>query len=255
MTPILAIQSGVFYEDQTQDTGSIIRQYFPEAVSVTDAEVVLGSSWATTPLFGGPFRGSLTLASRLHRRFPYANAQNWAPTFRKEIVSKDYIILDAASILERGYLDQPKFIKPCMGTKVFSGNVFSRNSFETEFQFMTVNRNISPTTLCLVASPIVLGREWRLIFVNNRFSSSSQYMDEGHLHVTNATPPAVIQFGERISTTPYFTNIFDFVLDIAETPDGLGLVEINAFETSSFYAADLDKVYKDWATELQIIQE
>jgi hypothetical protein len=71
-------------------------------------------------------------------------------------------------------------------------------------------------------------------------------MKDGELELNPHVPRDVWEFAETVGRDPFFLNTFDFVIDIAETPEGLKLVEVNAFETASFYAADLKTVYKIW---------
>ena len=260
----LLLQRDLFTEDEHQDTEAIIRKELGETgidiVVVPDDEVMMGSDRIKS--HQGPFRGSLTLAQRLGRKFDYANAANWAPALRSYLVSKDYIFLDAASTLERFqqrdtgsglWGREALFIRPTSGNKAFSGNVYSTGKFTQEFRFMTVNKNIDPCTLCMVASPIMLGREWRLIFVNNKLVGWSQYMLDGVLSLSGPeqVPSEVLELGSLLAQKDYFLNVFDFVIDIAETSDGLRVLEVNAFETASFYAADLGKVYAKWGEALK----
>lgn len=64
-------------------------------------------------------------------------------------------------------------------------------------------------------------------------------------------PSEVLELGSLLAQKDYFLNVFDFVIDIAETSDGLRVLEVNAFETASFYAADLGKVYAKWGEALK----
>lgn len=249
----LILQKDVFTEDENHETETIIRKYFPKIEIISDKDIMLGLNKYCHPSFCGPFRGSLALASLLGRKFQYTNALRWAPAFQKEIVSKDFAFLDATSIYKRDLLATPLFVRPVDGFKAFGGNVFTKETFKNEFMFMTVNKNIDPYITCLYASPVPLKREWRLIFINNHYSSGSQYMEEGQLSLKTEIPSEVVEFTKKIAKTYYFQNIFEFVIDVAETPDGIRLLEINAFETASFYKADLEKVYSDWANALNSI--
>jgi guanosine-3',5'-bis(diphosphate) 3'-pyrophosphohydrolase len=50
----------------------------------------------------------------------------------------------------------------------------------------------------------------------------------------------------EVARDSYFLNVPDFVLDFAPHEGGPKLVEVNAVETSSFYGADLEAVYRAW---------
>ena len=246
----LLLQKDTFTEDELGDTEAVIRRYFDVKI-VRDETVVFAEKIS---LNGGVFRGTLALAAKVGKRFPWADALVWAPAFRESLVSKPFLFLDAAGILAapKGLLpfSWPLFVRPTSGFKTFSGNVFTRESFDREFQFLVKTRNGDPFTVCMLAEPRTIKREWRTIFVNNEYSSGSQYMLGGEKVLQPGVPDEIVAFAREISKSPYFQNVFDFTLDIADTDRGLGMLEVNGFETASFYAADLDKVYSDWARAL-----
>ena len=114
---------------------------------------------------------------------------------------------------------------------------------------MVKNKNVDPFTMCMYSPSRFIKTEWRCIFVNGEYVSGSQYMTRGELDVSSTVPQNVINRAIDISKESYFTNVFDFVIDIGEVEDEfdgeeLKLIEVNAIETCSFYAADLHKVYK-----------
>lgn len=122
-----------------------------------------------------------------------------------------------------------------------------QNLFESEYNFTVRNKNISPDLICMVSEPKNIGREWRTIFINGEYVSGSQYMKNGELDIVKEIPEEVVNYAKRLAEDDYFLNIFEFVIDVAELDYRLALVEINGFETASFYGADLDLVYKTWS--------
>jgi ATP-grasp domain, R2K clade family 3 len=255
----MILQKDVFYEDKVLETESVIKKHFPAVKVVPDEDIMVGN---VPKNYAGPFRGSLFLATRLGlaKRFDFCNAIKWAPPLREMMISKDFFFQDAYHLGESfDRLEQKKdgklFIRPTKGNKVFSGNVFDKETFKNEFEFFTKNKNESPYTLCMVASPKHIEREWRVIYAGGKYCGASQYMVRGEIDVKADVPPKVIKFAEEITKKDYFQNIFDFVIDIGETDDTkenpqLGLIEINGLETASFYAADLDQIYSTWASSL-----
>lgn len=193
------------------------------------------------------FRGSLFLASRLHRRFEFASAVEFYPPFRKELLSPSFFFLDAPGILETN--QWPLFIRPTRGDKAFAGGVFSRKKFEEELAYLTQNKNYNIHTLCVAAPPNPPAIEWRCVFVNGQYVSGSQYMVDGDKVLSPGVPPDVESYAKNLAGNAYFINIFDFVLDIARLPSSeLRLIEVNAFETSDFYSSDLLAIYSAWSS-------
>jgi len=240
----MILQKGVFSEDKFQDTEKIIRTYFSDVQIVSDIQITLNE----LPPFNchTPFRGAMTLAARMNRSYTFADATKWAPAFRKEILSSDYKFLDAANINDN-FPVGPNFVRPTAGNKSFSGNIYTAYTFHNEYQFLTINKNEDPFTLCMISTKKIIHKEWRTIFIDGEYCSGSQYMQDGNLNVSSIVPTDVVAYAVKLSKDPYFQNIFEFVIDIAETYNGYKMLEVNGFETASFYDADLDKIYQTWS--------
>lgn len=243
--PTLLLQSDVFPEEATPEAEGLIRAAFsPCPVQIVpDREVVEGSPRLRS--HDGPFRGSLNMAMRMGRLFDFTNAQYWAPALRHRILSEDYYFLDAASVLDR-FPSSPSrlFVRPASGFKAFRAAIYNRESFADEIRAL----NLDPTIICLVATPMgePPSLEWRMIFLNRILVGSSQYMENSVVSLSSGAPEEVALAALTTALDPYFLNVPDFVLDFALTPDGLKLVEVNAFETSSFYASDQSAIFKAW---------
>ena len=74
-------------------------------------------------------------------------------------------------------------------------------------------------------------------------------MSNDALDVAPEVPQEVIDFANTIAKHDYFINNWDFALDVGLVNGVYKLVEINGFETASFYAADLAKIYGAWARQ------
>ncbi len=237
----LLVQKDVFSEDEYFAPLPIIQKYFD--VALISDEAIMRNEIPKVDIF----RGSLALAKKLGRKYEYANALSFMPRFRDKLVCPDVVFTDLEDIKSKLQEDDPRFVRPVSGFKEFSGNVFTKESFESEYNFAVKNKNLDKGLICAVADPVKIGREWRAIFIDNKFVSGSQYMENGELNIIQEIPENVVEFAKKIAGDDYFLNTFEFVIDIAEIPDRLALIEVNAFETASFYGADLDLIYKTWS--------
>ncbi len=202
------------------------------------------------------YRSSIAVAKRNKIFEKFTNALEWAGKLRKELVSSsfnfqtlDYIIEEWESNLDDDYYENEvvnsrRFIRPVSGDKLFAGNVFSIKSFQNEIDFL-MQKNVDAYTLCMVSSPKIIKEEYRLIFIDGNYISGSQYMKSGELNVLPEVPNEVIDYAKKIhkeySLPPWV------VLDIGIVYGKPKVIELNQIETSSFYDADLDKIYKTWA--------
>lgn len=266
MKPKILLQTDLFTEDEHTDTQEIISHYFdikkvgddwPIRYDDVKRELDGGGYSSGVNLYPSSIdfikpkavRVCLGLARRLYgdKHFEYANALKWAPYFRDELVNFDYKITDLQDMIkyrESYPISYPKFIRPVSPFKEFSGNVYTKKEFQKEYDFYINNRNGDKFLICLISQYIKIDKEWRCIFINNEYVSGSQYMVNGELNLSPIVPPDVIKKAKELAADAYFQNIFDFVLDIGEVDGIMKLIEVNAFETASFYAADLDKIYR-----------
>lgn len=241
----MIVEPDLFWEDIADPLATFhaVRKHFPHTESVTQDKFYRIAQ-------GGKFRGSLALAMLRGEKFDYANAMKWLPYFRKEAVSRDAVFVDMAYAESLLHFNQ-KFMRPVSPMKEFSGDIFNRQKLRREIAFLTQNKNLHPhEIMCLVAAPVAIKTEWRCVFVNNKYVSGSQYMTNGQLDVNRLVPDNVREYAQFLAAKPYFQNIFECILDIGAVEKQLKLVEVNGFETSSFYAADLDAIYSAWADSL-----
>lgn len=245
--PLILLETDLFTEDELQDTREVISKYFQvEPVSLAIA------LYHREGLQRCVKRCSLQVAAQLGHKFEYADVLNWMPVFRRHTVSPSstfFVELEYIKDYKDSSSFKSTFIRPVSPFKTFSGQVFaSRDKFVEEYNFMVRNKNVDPKLLCMVSDAKQIDQEYRCIFINNEHVSSSKYMDKGQPSIEPSVPERVIDFAKMLSKNTYFQNVFNFVIDVGVCNDTLYMIEVNAFETASFYAADLDLVYKTLAT-------
>ena len=242
------IQPNLFWEDENR-TPNIIEAANWFKVNALDSDI-RHTVRITHKIESRLFRGSCDFARRLGYKYEYANALKWLPVFRNQSVNRDAYFTDAENarlaITWRG----ERFIRPVAPFKDFAGQVFDYGKFDTELAHLQQNKNLAATEIiCVVAAPVEIEREWRCIFVDNEYVGGSRYMSNDALDVAPEVPQEVIDFANTIAKHDYFINNWDFALDVGLVNGVYKLVEINGFETASFYAADLAKIYGAWARQ------
>jgi hypothetical protein len=96
--------------------------------------------------------------------------------------------------------------------------------------------------LVVVAAPLEIGREWRLVVAGDRIVAGSQYSVEGSKCVEPGCPAEVKDFAVSMLTEVPWRPDPIFMLDIAESDGRLWLVELNGFSCSWLYACDVGAV-------------
>lgn len=153
-----------------------------------------------------------------------------------------------------GPIVQPCFVRPVHDTKGFTGRVFDDPSWQ-EFRdgvLSVVNDFlkpiVTPQDVIMVCSVKEIWSETRTWIVDGRLVTASGYKIGT---IKRYTPPD--QVDDRI--TAFAQACADrwcpnaaFVLDVADTPQGLKIVEINNLNAAGFYRADMQKLVVALAT-------
>ncbi len=252
--PSIHIQPDLFWEDEHRTPNSVeAANYFKVAIR-SDEEIM--SPDFLRPYRGHVMRGSMTMAQKCGVTFGFAHVDKWLPKFREIAVNDEAVFVDMKYAQTIIATEGDKYLRPLSPFKEFAGQLFSIEQIDKEVAWLKQGKNINAEELMCAISPArYINREWRCIFVDNKYVGGSQYMQSHELEVSPEVPERVIEFAQSIAADSYFTNIFDFVLDVGEcynvyNATELKLVELNGFETASFYAADLAKIYSAWAKSL-----
>jgi len=244
----LVYQPDIFWEDRDGKALEAASKYFQIVQPPKDCFVRGAYEEGDFSLM----RGSLDLVRRSGRKFDFARADKWLPTFREHCISDGAYFTDlehAGAIIRK---EGAKFLRSVSPFKELAGDVFDYERFKTESAYQ-ISKNVKPSELIVVvAEPVHIVEEYRFIFVNNKLVGESQYMSSGELDVQPYVPDGAREVVEFIGGSNYWANVFDWVLDIGRVGNEYKLVEINGFETSSFYAADCNAIFKAWAESLEM---
>ena len=143
------------------------------------------------------------------------------------------------------------FVRPVLDSKTFNGEVKSKYDFKDWRQsimfmeeFMTDELvdipMLNKDTIIAVSSAKKIYSEYRLFIVNQKVVTASQYQLGGELVTTADFDRRVIRFAQGMIQS--WIPAAAYVMDIADTPDGLKVIEMNNINSSGFYAADPQKI-------------
>jgi len=136
--------------------------------------------------------------------------------------------------------DMPRmWIRSVSGSKNFSGGVFTKDEYTAELQYLEQK---CPDINLVVSTPKIIGCEWRIIIIDDKIISASQYMDAGTPVYSSDVPKEVLKFAESWRLHNAFAASGSYVLDICEHNESLKVVEINNLLTSGWYSCDVEKV-------------
>jgi hypothetical protein len=161
---------------------------------------------------------------------------------------KDHM-LNADAVVSRFedvvFIEDEMFIRPIQDSKVFAGGVFEREDFKGWQTRICVLRHdtgttISPDTLVQVCRLKKIYSEHRFWIVKGEIVTASTYKIGNKIHYADSVDEQFYEYvRERVAE---WQPLEAFVIDVADTSDGIKIVEINTLNSSGYYAGDMQKL-------------
>ena len=201
--------------------------------------------------------GSVGLVLKLYQSDYFSHSVDYDPIkfqfntmlkqYQDKVLNNDAKILPFKDItIEK----EPLFIKPNRGLKIFNGKLMYPNYFK-ELKKRVINNkmNFNENELMVVSSKKFINKEYRLFIVNNEIITACQTMEYSYLNLNEFVPEEVFKFAKDLINIWIPSN--NFVLDVAKTPKGLKVVEINCINSSGPYLCDMKKVISALSLQYQ----
>lgn len=131
------------------------------------------------------------------------------------------------------------FIRPNSSQKIFSGCIL--NSWEDELSAMRQTTSVTDDTIVVLSAPQEILSEHRLFVVNREVVAATQYQKNGAVDLSSSSPQAAWDVAQHMADLEWQPDIA-YVCDVAITPNGAKIVELNAISTSGWYLADIPKL-------------
>jgi len=187
-----------------------------------------------------------------------ATAKGWTPgtflnenfTFSKQLLWWSFAMLNCDSVVCKlsyvPFQKEPFFIRPNDDGKSFAGEVMDWPSF-LEWTLGGVfllkpedQPTVTADTIVMVSPKKKIYSETRCWIVDEKVVTASQYKVGTLVKSSDKVDERVIKFAEKQA------NIWSphraYVMDVADTPEGLKIIEVNNLNSSGFYAADVQKL-------------
>jgi hypothetical protein len=102
------------------------------------------------------------------------------------------------------------------------------------------SRQMSGDTLVMVSDPVQIYSETRTWVVKGEVVTASEYKRGNKSHQSSTVEPRIIEFAQARASE--WSPNEAYCLDVADTPNGLKIVEVNCLNASGFYKADMSKL-------------
>ena len=164
----------------------------------------------------------------------------WKERYQGLLLNEDGTIEEFGKLKPK----EPIFIRPCSDHKTFAGFVIEPDKMQSwQVQILGISdgyATLTPETLVLSATPKVILSEVRFFIVDGQVITGSTYKVGLYPHYSPEYHETARAFAEAAARL--WQPDQAFVLDIALTPDGPKIIEINCLTSSGFYEADVDSL-------------
>jgi hypothetical protein len=137
------------------------------------------------------------------------------------------------------------FLRPSADDKCFSGRVVSHAEYLAWRRGVVDlgedrGDGLTSSTPVMACTPKEIFREYRLWVVDGVVVTSSLYLEGSRVVYRRGADEPVLAFAEGLISS--WVPAEAFCLDVAETPEGYRVVEVNNINSAGLYAADVSKL-------------
>lgn len=137
------------------------------------------------------------------------------------------------------------FLRPALDTKAFAGEVMTWDdlvNLRTNVQALDGEPDVTlrPQDRVVMAPLKTVYAEYRFFVVDGRLVARSRYKQHDRLAVSPEVPAHVSAFAD--ACVQRWQPSRAFAIDVAETDEGLRVVEFNAMNSAGFYACDIGAI-------------
>jgi len=128
------------------------------------------------------------------------------------------------------------FVRPNSSQKIFAGCLLSE--WESELAALQQTSSVTDETIVVLSAPQTILSEHRLFVVNREVITATQYQKNGEVCLSSTSPSDAWEVAHLMAANTWQPDIA-YVCDVALTPAGPKIVELNAISTSGWYLADI----------------
>lgn len=133
------------------------------------------------------------------------------------------------------------FIRPNSGRKTFAGQVITRENAADELSSSMQITSVTDDTICLIASAREIDAEYRFVIGNKEVIDGSEYRWDRKLDIRHDWSPDAWKLADKMAKHAWQPDVC-YTVDVADTPYGPKIIELNGFACAGLYACDKDIV-------------
>lgn len=225
-----------------QDTPYTLIGTVPFSGEVIEVEGDLKLADITGPVFGCG-KGSMKIVTNQYGWTPgYIDAADYVEAM---LGYGDHLLNSKCTWGNLSVLHPPRgrfFVRPIEDDKSFNGQIMDHASFldwQRTMCAMEDSATVTKDTGIVIAPLREIYAEYRFYVVNGEVVTGSLYKSRDTVIYKECIDEGVIDFAREM--VKLYNPSIAYVIDIADTPKGLRVLETNSISSSGFYAIDIGK--------------
>lgn len=182
----------------------------------------------------------------------------WSEKYKGNILNDDAVVVSFGDSIKLNFSEE-LFIRPCKDGKEFAGMITTWATFLSwAHRVLALKeeyyKTITDKTMIMICPVKKIYSEYRFFVVCGKIITGSQYKIGSRVAYTECTRKSSREIYDFASDVAHNSIVIGqkgwqpadaYVIDIAQTPDGPKVIEINCMNGSGFYACDMAKVVNE----------
>lgn len=182
---------------------------------------------------------------------PHYECVYYYPRIHKYLLNSNYVMLPFGELTRRKEFlldlfgkDGKIFIRPSSPFKIFGGKVIDSKNWESDIKFVQFY-NVEAEKVVVVAPPKVVTHEWRVVVVDGKAISGSQYIKNDEIE-SGPCPKDVMIYAQWVLCNIDYKPDRAWCLDVCRTDDDfLHVLEVGAFSTCGLYQCPMEPIIRE----------
>lgn len=134
------------------------------------------------------------------------------------------------------------FIRPNSGRKLFTGYTITRENAAFELRASMSLTSVADDSICLISPAKKINSEFRFVVGNGEVIDGSEYRWDNVLDIRHDWLEDCHKLAQKVAQHSWRPDTC-FTVDIADTPVGPRVIELNGFSCAGLYACDKELVF------------
>jgi hypothetical protein len=137
--------------------------------------------------------------------------------------------------------DKDMFLKPSKDLKAFNAGILETGQTIEDFINNQTHQNIYLEEIAVVAECKKIISEYRFFVVEQEVITGSRYRFADAVNISEIVPYNIQEVAKEYAKLYQPHDVF--TMDLAETPEGIFIVEYNCWNASGLYKTDISKIF------------